>query len=129
MADDILNISCTISGIESDFRILNAGYGEVGLPFNKSKAEIMIFNPSSKEPIETDIGGELLKPRDSLIYLGLPIEPSVRATRQLLKSFYAEKTRKFYGFLIPLIYKFCRAILGKVYNTFVIFHFLALTLF
>ena len=52
----------------------------------------MIFNPSSKEPIEIDIDGELLNPKDSLIYLGLPIGPSIRATRQLLKSFFAKKT-------------------------------------
>jgi len=76
----------------------------------------MILNPSSKEPVEIDISGKLLKPKDSLIYLGLPIGPSVRAIRQLLKSFFAEKIRKAYIILIVLNHNFFRTILGKRKN-------------
>ena len=45
-ADDILNLSRTVSSVEENFSVLSREYAEIGLNFNASKSEVLAFGKS-----------------------------------------------------------------------------------
>lgn len=128
-ADDILDISRTAFGIEENFGILDREYKRIGLRFNESKTEFLVFNHRSDCPTNVQLGEHVIKAQDTLTYLGVPIGSNLRATRQLLKDFFARKARNAYGLLVALKFKFNRRILASVYNAFAVPHLLALAPF
>ena len=64
-----------------------------------------------------------------MTYLTVRIGSNFRATRQLQKELFSRKSRKAYGLLVALKFRFNRRILARVYNTFVVLHLLALASF
>ena len=87
-ADDILDISRTAFGIEENFGILDREYKRIGLRFNESKTEVLVFNHCSDCPTNVQLGEHVIEAQDTLTYLGVPIGLNFRATRQLLNDFF-----------------------------------------
>ena len=85
-ADDILNLSRSVSGIESNFRVLSNEYANIGLEFNSSKSEVVVFNCRKKElaPVIFALGSNTVTAAASMTYLGLPIGSNLKATRSCL---------------------------------------------
>ena len=50
-ADDVLNLSWTISGIEENFEVLCTEYRKIGLEFNAEKSEVVSIGMSRNQPI------------------------------------------------------------------------------
>ena len=49
-ADDLLNLSRSIRGLQSNFSILRDEYRKIGLAFNTSKSAVLFFNDSPSQP-------------------------------------------------------------------------------
>ena len=128
-AEDVLNVSRTQAGIEEKFRILSGEYNSIGLHFNYRKREILVFNRHCQDPVAVPLGVLVIKDQKRLKYLGVPIGKNPRSTRILRKDFFANKTRKAYGLLLVLKFKFNRHINTTLYNAFVVPHLLALAPF
>ena len=86
-ADDILNISRSLTRIEENFDILNEMYGGIGLSFNSSKSEFIVFNGDSSGAV-CKFGNQQVIGSSSIMYLGLPISSDMISTRAgLLRNF------------------------------------------
>lgn len=130
-ADDILNASRTLIGIEETFRVLSKEYGNIGLSFNPQKSEVLVFNSRVKDSVPVDVifGIYTIKSSSKIMYLGLPICSDLKETRDCLVSLFAVKTRRAYGILVSMKCHFNRFLLARVYNAFVLPHVLALSPF
>jgi len=124
-----LNVSRPQAGIEENFRILSDEYNRIGLNFNHSKSEILIFNCRCQDPVAVSLGVYVIQDQERLTYLGVPIGKNLRSTRVLLKDFFTNKTRKAFGLLVALKFKFNRRTLATLNNAFVVPHLLALAPF
>ena len=101
-ADDILNLSRTLSVIEKNFASLSEEYNGNGLKFNPSKSECIKFNfkrPGSDITTVTlsDSDIELLS---SLTYLGLPLGTDRKSMFAGLLGHFSTKARTAYGLLV-----------------------------
>jgi exonuclease III len=130
-ADDILNLSRTVSGIEENFDILCIEYRKIGLKFNAEKSEVVAFGKSRNRPSPNNVclDGHPIPLSPSISYLGLPIGSDLRHTRSLLLEFVGSKLRKTYGMLVPCKARYKRSILSKIYNAFAMPLLLALSPF
>ena len=74
-ADDVLNLSRTISDIEENFEILFPEYKKIGLKFNAEKVEVVSIGMSRNRSIPDIVclDGHPVKLSPSINYLGLPI--------------------------------------------------------
>ena len=128
-ADDILNLSRTVSSVEENFSVLSREYAEIGLNFNASKSEVLTFGKSVGDVGCVQLGNQSVQLSACIKYLGLPIGDSVKTTRALLISHLSEKLRKAFGVLVCCKACYSRRILARVYNAFAMPHVLALTPF
>ena len=83
-AVDVLNLSRSLQRVSDVFSILEAEYLQLGLHFNSSKSEIVLFNWKSDLINSVKPENSLVQPVDHLVYLGLPIGSSIRLTQYLL---------------------------------------------
>lgn len=95
-ADDLLNFSRILSSLESNFKILEMEYDEIGLSFNVTKCEVLLFNWNASQP-EIQLGSQVVMPSKSIVYLGLPIGETLQHTRALLVKHIEKKIRSAYG--------------------------------
>ncbi|KAK2701520.1 hypothetical protein QYM36_019834 [Artemia franciscana] len=58
-------------------------YDEIGLSFNVTKCEVLLFNWNASQP-EIQLGSQVVMPSKSIVYLGLPIGETLQHTRALL---------------------------------------------
>lgn len=129
-ADDILNMSRNIGGIECNFAIFQKQYAAIGLEFNAAKSEVLLFNwPENQVPPTIDLGQTSIKPADHIIYLGLPIGKTLRHTRQLLIQHLEKRTGFAYSRLVATKFSFNRFILARLYTALALPHFLYLSPF
>ncbi|KAK2703419.1 hypothetical protein QYM36_018114 [Artemia franciscana] len=91
-ADDLLNFSRILSSLESNFKILEMEYDEIGLSFNVTKCEVLLFNWNASQP-EIQLGSQVVMPSKSIVYLGLPIGETLQHTRALLVKHIEKKIR------------------------------------
>ena len=130
-ADDILNLSRSVSGIESNFRVLSNEYANIGLEFNSSKSEVVVFNCRKKElaPVIFAPGSNTVTAAASMTYLGLPIGSNLKATRSCLINDLKQKVQKAYGMILSCKRLYNRRILARIFNSFATPHILALSPF
>lgn len=131
-ADDILHVSRSISLFQQNYDSLAAAYKQIGLSFNESKTELLFFNGSKNElsiNLSVKIGDTLIKPCESLTYLGLPISSTLKDTRSALTNHLCSRLRASYGLLVANKYRFNRPLLARLYNAFTTPHLLALVPF
>ena len=128
-AEDILDISRTAFRIKENFWILDRKYNRIGVRFNESMTEFLVFNHSSNCPRNVQWGEHVIKAQDTLTYLDVLIGSNLRTTCQLLKDFFARKSRNAYGLLVALRFKFKHHILASIYNASAVPHLLALAPF
>ena len=89
-ADDILNLSKSLSQIEENYTILCEQYTSMVLEFNASKSEVGRFSGNrsyyrSQSPV---LGDNVTEFVPTMRYLNLPISPDLKSTRAaLLKHF------------------------------------------
>ena len=55
-ADDLLNLSRSIRGLQLNFSILCDEYRKIGLAFNTSKSTVLFFNDSPSQPEQPPAG-------------------------------------------------------------------------
>ena len=68
-ADDVLNVSRTQAGIEENFRILSDEYNRIGLNFNHSKSEILVFNRRCQDPVAVSLDVHAIQDQGRRTYL------------------------------------------------------------
>lgn len=129
-ADDILNLSRTLQRAIDIFEILEAEYLKVGLQFNSSKSEIVLFNWKTDFCVPTiALGSSSVQPVDHLIYLGLPIGSSIRHTRKLLLEQLKRRISASYASVVSCKLRFNRLLLASLYNAIALPHILYATPF
>lgn len=129
-ADDILNLSRSFSRFEENFAALKSSYEKIGLSFNETKTEFIVFNRKRIDPApEVKLGDKMVKPSSSITHLGLPIGCNIKSTRLLLVSDFATKVRKAYGMLVSSKASYSREIRAQLFSAMVIPHVLALSPF
>ena len=128
-ADDILNFSRQITSLESNFNILSSQYGDIGLSFNVSKSEVMLFNWNKSVLPHIQLGSQSVKPVESLVYLGLPIGDTLSSTRSLIITHIERKIRTAYGATISSKRNLNRFSLARIYNAVAQPHILYITPF
>ncbi|KAK2710484.1 hypothetical protein QYM36_011871, partial [Artemia franciscana] len=74
-------------------------YDEIGLSFNVTKCEVLLFNWNASQP-EIQLGSQVVMPSKSIVYLGLPIGETLQHTRALLVKHIEKKIR---GNYIPVV--------------------------
>ncbi|KAK2709827.1 hypothetical protein QYM36_013485 [Artemia franciscana] len=67
-------------------------YDEIGLSFNVTKCEVLLFNWNASQP-EIQLGSQVVMPSKSIVYLGLPIGETLQHTRALLVKHIEKKIR------------------------------------
>ena len=72
-ADDILGVNRTAFGIEENFRILDREHKRIGIRFNESKTEFLVFNHRSDCPTNVQLGEHIIKAQDTLTHLGVTL--------------------------------------------------------
>lgn len=128
-ADDILNFSRQITSLESNFNILSSQYGDIGLSFNVSKSEVMLFNWNKSVLPHIQLGSQSVEPVESLVYLGLPIGDTLSSTRSLIITHIERKIRTAYGATISSKRNLNRFSLARIYNAVAVPHILYITPF
>ena len=84
-ANDMLNSSRSVSGMEENFIVLQNDYKQLGLEFNEEKLEILLFNwKSVPDAFTIALGNAKFKPVQFVTYLGLPIGSTLKTTCLLL---------------------------------------------
>ena len=133
-ADDVLNLSRTISGIE----VIFSECRKIGLEFNAEKSEVVSIGMPRNRPIPEIVCLEAhpvkLSPSTITLeypleypkkYLGLPIGSALKHTLEFL----AARLRKAYGLLVLCKARYNRRVISKIYNVFSVSHLLALSPF
>ena len=83
-----MNVSRTQAGVEENFGKLSDEYNRVGLNFNHSKSEILVFNRRCQDPVAVSLGVHVIQDQERLTYLGVPIGNNLHSyTSFLLKDF------------------------------------------
>ena len=85
-ADDVLNLSCLLRGLEENFIQFQVKYGKIGLQFNEEKSDVMLFNAKQGSAVDVRLVGATVRLAEHIVYLGIPIGWSMLETRHLLQS-------------------------------------------
>ena len=80
-ADDVINITRVLSCLEENFALLQKSFNNIGLDFNLSKSEVLLFNwKNSKHTSSIRLVNHDVVPSQSITYLGLPIGNNLKST-------------------------------------------------
>ena len=72
-ADDLLNLSRSVRGLQSNFSILRDEHRKISLAFNSSKSAVLFFNDSPSQPEHLLLGSESITVSSHVVYPGLTI--------------------------------------------------------
>jgi len=128
-ADDVLNLSRFLQGLEDNFTRLQQEYAQIGLQFNADKSEVLLFNSKSDAGRSITLGVSTVGLAGGIVYLGLPIGRSILETRRLLLSHFQKRVSFTYSRIVANKRKFDRRLLARVYNAMVLPHYLYLSPF
>ena len=108
-------------------------YKEKSLDCSKLQFKVILFFNGSKNKLSINlsvkIGNTLIKPCESLMYLGLPISSSLKDTCSALTNHLCSHLQASYGLLVANKYCFNHPLLAQLYNAFITPHLLSLVPF
>ena len=128
-ADDVLNLSRLLHGLEENFIQFQVEYGKIGLQFNEKKSDVLLFNAKQGSAVDVRLGGATVRLAEHIVYLGIPIGRSMLETRHLLQSHLQKRISLAYSRVVVYKRQFDRRILAHLYNAMALPHYLYLSPF
>ena len=117
-ADDMLLFSDNLILMQNAINILNSHVREIGLEIEPSEIEFLEANSKSDiQHYSIRVGSLNIINKDSINYAGMPLGPSIKATRKMVLSSVSGKLRKTYGLLVRLKGRFDKQTLAIIYNS------------
>ena len=76
-ADNVLNLSWSLHGLEANFIKFQQEYAHIGLQFNAEKYEVLLVNSKSDAVRNIAQCDSIVELTDDIVYLGLPNKRSM----------------------------------------------------